>query len=220
MKITLHMLATLLVVGMIAGGALSLVNDWADPFIQENQRRIRDAAIGFLVPGGTPEQAVDQDGLTAWKVNSADGQLLGWVVRYALTGFQDKIDIMIALDPDRTEIRGLKVLQDSETPGLGTWIRLSPAQEEELAASETRDLGDAVNDAKNYPLQYFGYGGGQHLSAAGDLKVVKGKKRSELGPNEVQAITAATISSVAVVDIVNAAVTKLDEILRQTGGVS
>lgn len=220
MKITLHMLATLLLVGMIAGGALSLVNDWADPFIQENQRKVRDAAIGFLVPGGTPEQAIDQDGLTAWKVNAPDGKLLGWVVRYAATGFQDKIDLMIALDPERREIRGLKVLQDSETPGLGTWIRLSPAQEQELAASETRDLGEAVNDAKNYPLQYFGYGGGQHLSAAGDLKVVKGRKRSELGPTEVQAITAATISSTAVVDIVNAAVEKLDGLLRQTGGVS
>jgi Na+-translocating ferredoxin:NAD+ oxidoreductase RnfG subunit len=221
MKVTLHMLATLLVVGMLSGGALSLVNDWADPFIQENQRKVRDAAIGFLVPGGTPEQAVDQDGLTAWKVNSPEGRLQGWVLRYALTGFQDKIDVMIALDPERREIRGLKVLQDSETPGLGTWIRLTEAMEAEITASETRDLGEAVDDTKNYPLQFFGFGGGQRLSAAGDLKVVKGRKRSELGPSEVQSITAATITSVAVVDIVNAAVLKLDEILRQQqGGVS
>ena len=220
MRVTLHMLATLLVVGMISGGALSLVNDWADPFIRENQSRVRDAAIGFLVPGGTPEQAVDQDGLTAWMVNDADGKLLGWVVRYALTGFQDKIDLMIALDPERKEIRGLKVLQDSETPGLGTWIRLSPALEAELAASPTRDLGAAVDDAKNYPLQYFGYGDGRHLSAAGDLRVVKGRRRSELGPTEVQAITAATISSAAVVTIVNAAVTRLDRILQRDGGAS
>ena len=224
MKTTLHMLATLLAVGMISGGALSLVNDWADPLIQENQRKVRDAAIGFLVPGGTPEQAVDAEGLAAWKVNDSDGKLLGWVVRYALTGFQDKVDVMIALDPERTEIRGLKVLQDSETPGLGTWIRLSAAQEEALLTAADRDLGAQVDDAKNYPLQFFAYGGGQHLSAAGDLKVVKGRKRSELGANEVQAITAATISSTAVVDIVNAAVLKLDKLLKQpvqkTGGVS
>jgi RnfABCDGE-type electron transport complex G subunit len=221
MKTTLHMLATLLVVGMLSGGALSLVNDWADPYIQENQRKVRDAAIGFLVPGGSPEQAVDQDGLTAWKVNSPEGEMLGWVVRYALTGFQDKIDVMFAMDPERREIRGLKVLQDSETPGLGTWIRLSPAQEEALVAQGDRDLGAQTDDAKNFPLQFFAYGGGKHLSAAGDLKVVKGKKRSELGAGEVQAITAATISSVAVVDIVNEAVIKLNEILQQQqGGVS
>jgi len=220
MKITLHMLATLIVIGALSGGGLSLMNGWADPLIQENQRRVRDEAIGFLVPGGSPEQAVDQDGLSAWRVRSPEGELKGWVVRYAGIGFQDKIDVMIALDPERREIRGLKVLQDSETPGLGTWIRLRPDQEAGLLAKADRDLGDEVNDAKNYPLQYFGYGGGQRLSAAGDLKVVKGKKRSSLGPAEVQAITAATISSVAVVDIVNAAVLKLDAILAAQGGAS
>lgn len=219
MKTTLHMLATLIVVGMLSGGGLSLMNGWAEPLIQENQRKIRDEAIGFLVPGGSPEQAVDQDGLTAWRVVSDAGQLEGWVVRYAGVGFQDKIDVMIALDPDRREVRGLKVLQDSETPGLGTWIRLSPAQEQALLASDDRDLGAATDDAKNFPLQFFAYGGGKHLSAAGDLKVVKGKKRSDLGPTEVQAITAATISAVAVVDIVNAAVVKLDALLAEGGAL-
>jgi len=219
MKTTLHMLATLIVVGMLSGAGLSLMNGWADPLIQENQRKIRDEAIGFLVPGGSPEQAVDQDGLTAWRVIDDAGQLKGWVVRYAGVGFQDRIDVMIALSPDRTEIRGLKVLQDSETPGLGTWIRLSPAQEQELLASDDRDLGAAVDDAKNFPLQFFAYGGNKHLSAAGDLKVVKGKKRSNLGPTEVQAITAATISAVAVVDIVNAAVVKLDALLAEGGAL-
>jgi electron transport complex protein RnfG len=218
MKTTLHMLATLIVVGMLSGAGLSLMNGWADPLIQENQRKVRDEAIGFLVPGGTPEQAVDQDGLTAWRVIDDAGQLKGWVVRYAGIGFQDKIDVMIALDPDREEIRGLKVLQDSETPGLGTWIRLSPAQEEALLASDDRDLGAAVDDSKNFPLQFFGYGGGSHLSAAGDLTVVKGKKRADLGSTAVQAITAATISSVAVVDIINAAVVKLDVLLAAQGG--
>ncbi|MEZ4386320.1 MAG: FMN-binding protein [Candidatus Krumholzibacteriia bacterium] len=217
MKITLHMLATLIIVGALAGGGLSLMNGWAEPLIQENQRQLRDAAIGFLVPG-TPEEAVDQDGLTAWRVRDAEGQLAGWVVRYAGVGFQDKIDVMIALDPERREIRGLKVLQDSETPGLGTWIRLSPANETLLLTTPDRDLGEAVNDAKNYPLQFFAYGGGKHLSAAGDLEVVKGKKRKDLAPNQVQAITAATISSRSVVAIVNAAVVKLDALLAQQGG--
>ncbi|MBD3220268.1 FMN-binding protein [bacterium] len=218
MKITLHMLATLIVVGMLSGGGLSLVNDWAEPFIEENQRRVRDEAIGFLVPGGAPEQAVDQDGLTAWRVRGEDGTLKGWVVRYAGTGFQDTIDLMVALDPDRQEIRGLKVLDDSETPGLGTWIRLSPDHQAALAGASDRYLEDAVGDAKNFPLQFFAYDEGEHLSAEGDLKVVKGKPREQLGPTEVQSITAATISSVAVVDIVNEAVLKLDTILAEQGG--
>jgi Na+-translocating ferredoxin:NAD+ oxidoreductase RnfG subunit len=219
MRTTLHMLATLLLVGMFAGGSLSLVNDWAAPLIEANQARARDEAIGFLVPGGVSEQVVDQDGLTAWRV-VADGVVKGWVVRHAGIGFQDRIDLMFALDPQRREIRGLKVLSDSETPGLGTWIRLRREHEQALAGLADRDLGPEVDDAKNFPLQFFAWGGGRHLSAAGDLKVVKGRPRTGLAPNEVQAITAATISAVAVVDIVNAAVRKLEAILAAQGGVS
>ncbi len=219
MKTTLHMLATLVVVGMVSGGALSLVNDWAVPLIEANQARVRNAAIAFLVPGGTPELVVDQDGLTAWRVVAGD-ELKGWVVRSRGTGFQDRIDLMFALDPQRREILGLKVIDDAETPGLGTWIRLRPELEAALAARADRNLGPAAEDPKNFPLQFFGWGDGRHLSAAGDLKVVKGRRRGELGPTEVQAITAATISSRAVVDIVNGAVSRLDAILAAKGETS
>jgi len=221
MKTTLHMLATLIVVGLFAGGALSLVNDWADPLIEENQRRAREEAIGFLVPGGQPgEPVVDQPGLRAWEVTDAAGASLGWVVQARGTGFQAEIDLMFALSPDRREIRGLKVIADSETPGLGTWIRLQPQHQEAMAGLQERHLADAVGDPKNFPLQFFAYDTGKHLSAMGDLKVVKGTPREKLGPQEVQAITAATISAQAVVDIVNAAVTALDEALAGQGGVS
>ncbi len=218
MKITLHMLATLIVVGMLSGGALSLVNDHAAPLIAENERKERDAAIAFLVPGGTPTEMVNAEGLTAWEVLNGETSL-GWVIQYAGIGFQAEIKTMIALDSERKDVRGVMVITDSETPGLGTWIRLSGEQKEALLASDSRDLGDEVGIAQNFPLQFFGFGGGQHLSAAGDLKVVKGKTRAQLGTSEVQAITAATISSVAVTDIVNAAVIKLDRLLAGQGGV-
>lgn len=218
MKRTLHMLVTLMLVGMFSGGSLSLVNDWADPLIQANQARIREEAIAFLVPGGVSEQVVDQDGLAAWRVMAEDATLKGWVVRYGGLGFEARIDLMFALDPERRHITGLRVIADSETPGLGTWIRLRREHEQALAASKERDLGPLVNDSKNFPLQFFGWGGGQRLSAAGDLKVVKGRQRTDLGPHEVQSITAATVSAQAVVDIVNNAVTKLDAILAAAGG--
>ncbi len=221
MKTTLHMLATLIVVGLFAGGALSLVNDWADPLIEENQRRAREEAISFLVPGGQAgDPVVDQPGLTAWKITDQAGGEIGWVVQATGVGFQAEIDLMFALSPDRQEIRGLKVIADSETPGLGTWIRLQPQHEQAMADLEERHLADAVGDPKNFPLQFFAYDEGKHLSAMGDLKVVKGTPREKLGPDEVQAITAATISAQAVVDIVNQAVETLETALSGQGGVS
>ena len=106
MKTTLHMLATLIVVGMLSGAGLSLMNGWADPLIAENQRKVRDAAIGFLVPGRLAAAGGRQPSLTAWRVVGDDGALKGWVVRASGIGFQAEIDLMIALDPDRQEIRG------------------------------------------------------------------------------------------------------------------
>ena len=54
MKTTLHMLATLVVVGMASGGGLSLMNGWADPFIQENQRRVRDEGVAEVILATNP----------------------------------------------------------------------------------------------------------------------------------------------------------------------
>ncbi len=221
MKTTLHMLATLIVVGLFAGGALSLVNDWADPLIEENQRRAREEAISFLVPGGQAgDPVVDQPGLTAWRITDEAGAALGWVVQATGVGFQAEIDLMFALSPDRQEIRGLKVISDSETPGLGTWIRLQPQHEQAMTGLEERHLAEAVGDPKNFPLQFFAYDTGRHLSALGDLKVVKGTPREKLGPDEVMSITAATISAQAVVDILNEAVADLETALSGQGGLS
>lgn len=218
MKSTLHMVATLVLVGVFSGGALSLVNDWAQPIIQENQTGIRDEAVTFLVPGGRPDLVIDRDGLAAWRV--MDGrEIKGWAVRYSGIGFEDRIDLLFALDAERRHIIGMKVLSDKETPGLGTWIRLRPEHEAAMQESGTRELGAAeVNDNKNYPLQFFGWGGGRRLNASGELKVVKNRQRTDLGPDEVQAITAATISSQAVVSIINEAVVKLDSLLAKEGG--
>ncbi len=217
MKNTFHMLATLMLVGLFSGGSLSLVNDWAQPIIQENQTGVRNEAVSFLVPGGEPKLVIDKDGLTAWRVIDGD-ETKGWAVRYSGIGFEDTIDLLFSLDADRRHITGMRVLDDKETPGLGTWIRLRPEHEAALMESETRDLGEEVNDSRNFPLQFFGWGGGKRLNASGELQVVKNRKRTDLGPDEVQAITAATISSQAVVDIVNEAVVKLDSLLTEEGG--
>ena len=219
MKTILHMLATLIVIGCVSGGALSLVNGWADPLIQTGKEKAKQEAISFLVPGDRVEavrEAAEGESFSAWKVYKGE-ELQGWVLRNQGTGFQDVVDVMIAVDPEGRELRGLKVLSDSETPGLGTWIRLDPKHAAALSESETRILPELANDPKYYPLQYFGYGDGKHLAATGELSVVKGKRRNELGPSEVQSITAATISSRAVVDIVNDALAQLRPLVADGG---
>jgi electron transport complex protein RnfG len=85
---------------------------------------------------------------------------------------------MIGLTNDLSKITSIEVLEQSETPGLGTKILEAP-----------------------YKDQYNG------LVPGSAIKLVKGVEPSN--PNEVRAITGATISSRAVVTIVNEGVSRL-----------
>ncbi len=94
-------------------------------------------------------------------------------------GFQGTIGIMIGLNGDLSEINGIKVLQQLETPGLGDKIVKDPSN---------RDNPFWFRE------QYKG------VSTEGDISVVKNKKPAN--NKEIQAITGATISSKAVTRIV------------------
>ena len=191
MKTTLHMVATLTSVGVIAGASLSLVNGWAQPLIDANETKVKMAGVVEVVPGGAASKPVSEvapgpasgDPLEAYQVLDGQGQVLGWAVIGEGTGFSDKIRLMVGVSPDLNRTLGIKILKDSETPGLGTKIREGA-----------------------YPDQFYGRGRPAPSLEAGPLAVVKSAPGA---PNEVQAITGATISSKAVVSIVNQSVSAL-----------
>ncbi len=185
MKTILQMLLTLCCIGLFSGGALSLVNKWAAPKIAYNELQEKLAAVMEVIPGGSDSTPLDSL-LTAtednplpdaFRVMDAEGKPLGWALTGAGNGFQGKIHLMVGLSNDLTETRGLKVLKDTETPGLGTKIR------------------DGA-----FPQQFYTIDGDGHLQISEDLYVVK---RARENAREVEYITGATISSKAVVDILN-----------------
>ena len=86
--------------------------------------------------------------------------------------------MMIGINTELDKVEGIKILEQIETPGLGTKIG------EEFFTDQFKDL-----------------------SASGDIVAVKGAEPAN--PNEIQAITGATISSKAVVRIINEALKQL-----------
>ncbi len=192
MKLMLHMVATLAVVGLMAGASLSLVSGWAQPLIEANETRVKLAGVMEVVPGGASSKLLAEvagapgtgaGDVEAFQVLDAQGQVLGWAVIGEGTGFSDKIRLMVGVAPDFSRTLGIKVLKDAETPGLGTKIREG-----------------------GFPDQFFGRAGTAPSLTDGALTVVKSPPGA---PNEVQAITGATISSKAVVKIVNEGVSRL-----------
>jgi Na+-translocating ferredoxin:NAD+ oxidoreductase subunit G len=194
MKTIMQMLLTLCCIGLFSGGALSLVNNWAAPKIAYNELQEKLAAIKEVVPGGgdsTPLDSLltateDSPLPDAFRVMDAEGKPLGWALTGAGNGFQGKIHLMVGLSNDLTETLGLKVLKDTETPGLGTKIR------------------DGA-----FPQQFYTIEEG-HLQIGEGLYVVK---RARENAREVEYITGATISSKAVVDILNDIVPRLRDLL-------
>jgi electron transport complex protein RnfG len=101
------------------------------------------------------------------------GDFVGYAMPAAGPGFQDTIGLLYGYQPDEKIVVGMEVLESRETPGLGDKI---------------------------YKDAAF-VGGFSALSVVPEIIAVK--KGTKTRPNEIDAITGATISSKAVVRIIN-----------------
>lgn len=181
MKQVITIVAVLTLIGILAGGSLSLVNNWAAPKIAINQKAETERAIFLVHLDGKRYEEIKNAGFEVYKVFDGADSSVGYSLVYSGNGFQGKVKIMIGLTEDLNKTTSIEILEQSETPGLGTKILEPP-----------------------YKDQFNG------LEVSPPIKLVKGVKPSN--PNEVQSITGATISSRAVVTIVNEGVTKLRSI--------
>lgn len=184
MKEIIHILATLTLIGIIAGGSLSLVSNWASPKILLNQKAETERAIYLVHLDGKRYEPMKETGFEVYKVFNQEDKSVGYSLVYSGNGFQGKIKMMIGLTDDLSKITSIEILEQSETPGLGTKILEAP-----------------------YKDQFNG------LVPNPTIKLVKGVEPAN--PNEVQAITGATISSRAVVTIANEGINKLKSILEK-----
>lgn len=187
----------------VAGLAIVLVFQWAQPRIEEHRARELEQAIHEVL--GEPERyetrwVVDgavHDSLPAGADSSAaervyagfgeDGRLLGYAVTGEKPGYQDVVRLIFGYDPAGDRLLGMKVLENKETPGLGAKIATDSAFVAEFDGAEP-------------PLT--------------------GVKEAPADPGEIDMITGATISSEAVIDIINARLDDLAGALRAGSGVA
>jgi electron transport complex protein RnfG len=106
---------------------------------------------------------------------------VGFAIAAQGMGYQDRIGLLYGIDPAQRRLLGLRVLESRETPGLGARIVDDPAFLEPF-----HDL-PLTPDATGQPLP---------------LRIARGERR----PGEIDGITGATVSSVAVARIVNESV--------------
>ena len=180
MKLVLHMLATLTIIGVLSGALLSEINSWAAPKIEANRKAETERAIFVVQAEATKYKKIENIDFELYEVFNDNNTSLGYALPYEGNGFQGKIRLIVGINKELSNLYGLEVLEQVETPGLGTKVTETPF----------------TNQFKN-------------LLVTPEINSVKGVQPEN--PNEVQAITGATISSKAIVRIVNEGVKRLKE---------
>jgi electron transport complex protein RnfG len=184
-------------VGVGLGCALLIVSvyEFTGPAIARNRAEALQAAIFHVLPearssrsfGVMPDdgfQALEGEAPAGSRLVHAgyddDGRLVGLAVEAEGMGYQDTIRVLYGYAFERNAIIGIRVLESRETPGLGDRIETDPAF---LANFEHLDVSlDEAGSAPLHPIE----------------SVKRGQKEH---PWEVDGITGATISSVAIATI-------------------
>lgn len=182
MNNVVKMFLNLTVVAVLSGLILSAVYNSADPLIQANREKELKEAIFLVLPEAKDYRAVEKtigkEKFTVYVGLDAEGEPVGVAFKADGGGFQGNIAIMVGMGLDYLKLKGIKVLEQLETPGLGNRIG-EPAFEAQFKGVDVKPK-----------IEYI-------------------KNRKPEKPNQIQAITGATISSNAVVTNINNAVAKV-----------
>ncbi len=182
---SLRLVLTLAVAGLISGVAIIGIYESTLPTITMNKARELQAAVFNVLPGVSHMQAfVYRDGQLLAAEPAKDepvvyggydeaGAFVGYAIPGAGPGFQDTIGLLYGYTPEHKLVLGMEILESRETPGLGDKIYKDA---EWVAGFE---------------------------ALAVEPEIVAVKKGSKAAANEIDAITGATISSKAVVRIIN-----------------
>lgn len=197
---SLRLVLTLAIAGLVSGVAIIGIYESTLPTITANKARELREAVFKVLPGVSQMLALvyrdgelvvvefpDKDEPVIYGGYDEQDEFVGYAMPAAGPGFQDTIAILYGYKPGEKIVVGMEVLESRETPGLGDKI-----------------YKDAVFVA-----------GFSALSV--DPEIVAVKKGTKSQPNEIDAITGATISSKAVVRIINEAHTAWSAQLPASG---
>ncbi len=190
MKLSTQMVVVLTSVGLLSGSFLATVGHLTKERIALNKQRETEEAIIQVIPGIVSSQKLyEERDLSVYGGMDEEGNIVGFAIQASGIGFQDKITLMLGTNASLKKINRLAILDQKETPGLGA----------KIADSE-------------FFLLYW-----ENKDSSGTITLRKPAVSSpeELLPTEVNTITGATISSEAVLSIVNTSLEQVREIIKK-----
>jgi len=186
----------LIVASFCFGMLIAAANAAWSPRIEQNKINKLNDLMGGLLPEAERfelEAELEIESARGKKVKSnvykaifETDKCVGWVFNCQGSGFEDKIELVVAVDKDFQRIAGFDCLASNETPGFGDRIKQS-----------------------NWRSQFKGV-------PAEELELVKTGDAQKID-SEIVAISGATVSSEAVVKIINNSVTQIKEQMQKKG---
>jgi electron transport complex protein RnfG len=189
---TWQMYRSMVGIGLVCGVLIVTAFELTRPVIERNRAEALQRAVFHVLPEARESRTfrLDSDGHFRRLEGRADGasvvhagyderRLVGIAVEAAGMGYQDVIRVLYGYSVSEEAIIGLRVLESKETPGLGDRIEKDPAF---LRNFERLDVALGDDGSIAHPIE----------------SVKHGKKEQ---PWQVDAITGATISSVAIANI-------------------
>ncbi len=183
---SIKLILTLAIAGLISGIAIIAIYEATLPTITAYKAKVLREAVFKVLPGVTKIQKLQYIDSKFQPIDSeenspeiiyagydSEDNLVGYAINASGSGFQDTIQILYGYIPQNNLIVGMEVLDSRETPGLGDKIY--------------KDVDFKAN----------------FRSLTVKPAIVFVKKGMKSASNEVDSITGATISSRAIVKIIN-----------------
>ncbi len=151
MNAVTKMFLNLTVVGAVSGVILAGVFHVADPLIRANKEKELKEAIFVVLPEAKDYKAIEkkigQEPFIVYEGLDEKGSPVGIAFKADGGGFQGNIGVMVGLNLDYLRLKGIKILDQVETPGLGNRIG-EPAFENQFKGIEITPKVEYIKNRK------------------------------------------------------------------------
>ncbi len=128
------------VICVLSSGLLAGVNALTQDKIIQQQKEEEEKTLTQILPGASRFAAVKaaDEEIIYFKVYDKEDKLIGLAFKASGKGYSSTVETMAAMSPDG-KITGIKIISQSETPGLGSRIA-QPSFGEQFRAKNIADL--------------------------------------------------------------------------------
>ncbi len=187
MNTSTKMVVVLTIIAALSGSVLSMWDGVTAPLIEANRLKVLKQAISTVLPDyDYYDETLIREDITLYVGKDSLSNTVGIAFKAKGNGFSPDLAVMVGINPEFSELTGIEILEQTETPGLGNKI------EDDWFKDQFK--GQIMDDQ--------------------ETSVIKNVKPTDPARG-IQAISGATISSKAVVNIIRTHLVLVRELYQQ-----